>query len=173
MDIVWVTADRCSPQSGRQIAKQLRALNTRLKKAQRPYLLVGPGRWGSSDPYLGIPVSWGDISGARVIVERPMRDRHVEPSHGTHFFRNVTAHRIGYITVRDTPDSWLHLDRYEAVAGSQEADTLIRHASLDEPIGVYLDGPRGRALVSHGGLTAAPPSSAGSQRATDTSHPQS
>ncbi len=147
-DIVYVTAHRTDPAMGRAVIERIDEINHRLAKEQRHYMLVGPGRWGSSDPYLGISVHWPNISGVRVIVEQPMEGRHVEPSQGTHFFRNVTARRIGYLTVRDSAESWLDLgwlDEHEAVF----EDELVRHVRLAEPIGVYLDGPRGRSVISH------------------------
>jgi hypothetical protein len=77
--------------------------NRRLNEQNRPYLLIGVGRWGSTEPWLGIPVEWDEISGARVIVEAGFRDFRVTPSQGSHFFQNLTAFQIGYFTVN--PDA--------------------------------------------------------------------
>src|SRR4030095_5161355 len=82
-------------------------VNARLGAEGRPYLLVGPGRWGSSDPTLGLGVGWAHISGARVIVETPIGQRRVEPSPGTHFSRNITAARIAYLSVTQSDASFL------------------------------------------------------------------
>ena len=147
-DIVYVSAHRSDPASGRKLRQRIGKLNKQLTREKRPYMLIGPGRWGSSDPYLGVPVSWQDISGARVIVELPMEGRSVEPSQGTHFFHNVTARRIGYLTVRDTTDSWLDAEWLVAADAASE-DPLVRHVRLEDPLGVYLDGRQGCSVVSH------------------------
>ena len=83
----------------RKSLKRCRELQRRAERENRPYLLIGVGRWGSNDPWLGIPVEWDEISGARVIVEAGFRDFRVTPSQGSHFFQNLTAFQIGYFTV--------------------------------------------------------------------------
>ena len=150
-DIVWVDADQLVPDKSRGLARSVAALDRRLREEGRPYLLVGPGRWGSRDPTLGIGVVWSDIAGARVIVETPIGDRRVEPSQGTHFFRNITAHRVGYLTVRSTSKSWLETDWLEAAwkaSGSATDDGDVRHIALDEPIAIYVDGRRSAAVIA-------------------------
>jgi len=133
------------------VARQVGELNLRLLEQKRPYLLVGPGRWGSADPQLGIPVKWSQISGAKVIVEVPFDDRVVEPSQGAHFFHNVTSSRIGYLTVPkaghltgdESPldDAWL-------AAQTVESETSeVRHIALDAPLCVVLDGRLSRGAI--------------------------
>jgi hypothetical protein len=151
-DIVYVREQKTNAAMGRKLTTSIAELNGQLERAGRPYMLVGPGRWGSSDPYLGVPVNWQDISGVRVIVEQPIEGRHVEPSQGTHFFRNVTARHIGYLTVRDTDESWLDIAWLDDQEASYE-DEWLRHVRLDDPLGVYLDGRRGRAVVSQAVLS--------------------
>ena len=138
--------------ASRRHARAVAALDQRLRDERRPYLLVGPGRWGSRDPTLGIGVTWSDIAGARVIVETPIGERRVEPSQGTHFFRNITAHRVGYLTVRSTSKSWLNTDWLRTsweTSGAVAApgDDTVRHITLVEPIAVYVDGRRGAAVI--------------------------
>jgi hypothetical protein len=146
-DIVWVERERLDASIGRDISRRLGKLNAELKKAQRPYLLVGPGRWGSTDPTLGVPVTWSDISGARVIVETPIGTRRVEPSQGTHFFRNITAARVGYITVEDREGSELDRGWLERAWRATANEDTVRHIRLEAPLGVYIDGRRGEAAV--------------------------
>jgi hypothetical protein len=98
-DVVVVDVSRFERRHSRQVALEVERLNRRLVEEGRGYILVGVGRWGSSDPWLGIPVSWDQISGARVIVESGFRDLVVTPSQGSHFFQNLTALGIGYFTV--------------------------------------------------------------------------
>jgi len=122
-------------------------MNARLKAARRPYLLLGPGRWGSADPWLGIPVSWAQIAGVRCIVETDMGDMHVDPSQGSHFFQNLMAFGIGYLTVetRGTVDlldyAWL-----EAQPAAFETAHL-RHLAFAQPLEIALNGRRNRGVV--------------------------
>jgi Pyruvate phosphate dikinase, AMP/ATP-binding domain len=151
-DVVWVEADRLGSVTARARVAAVAALDEELRAAGRPYLLVGPGRWGSSDPTLGVGVRWADIAGARVIVETPIGARRVEPSQGTHFFRNITAARVGYVTIRSTDTSWLDKTRLEAAwldsgRRTTTADEAVRHIRFDEPLGVHLDGRRGVAVI--------------------------
>ena len=100
----WSTSTASSARSSQEVAARGRALQRQAgRRATRPYLLIGVGRWGSTDPWLGIPVTWDQISGARVIVEAGFRDFRVTPSQGSHFFQNLTSFQVGYFTVN--PDA--------------------------------------------------------------------
>jgi CheY-like chemotaxis protein len=152
-DVVWVELDHLGPDRSRRLATAVARLDAELREKNRPYLLVGPGRWGSRDPTLGIGVRWAEIAGARVIVETPIGQRRVEPSQGTHFFRNITAARVGYLTIRGTSTSWLQndwLERAWEASGSRTAgdDVAVRHIVVDEPIAVYVDGRSGKAVIA-------------------------
>jgi CheY-like chemotaxis protein len=145
-DIVYVRTDAPSPAATPKIAAEVGRLNAELRAADSGYMIIGPGRWGTSDPALGIPVAWSQIAGARVIVETAMQNRHVEHSQGTHFFQNVTARRIGYLTMAPDAEPFLDhhwLDTQPAVYESE----MLRHVHLDRPLAVYLDGRRGRAVA--------------------------
>ena len=98
-DVVYVKTDTFKPSLNHEIAGHIEKINDKLQKEGRPYLLIGPGRWGSQDPWLGVPVRWGQIAGARTIVEMGLENYHVEPSQGTHFFQNLTSLRVGYLTI--------------------------------------------------------------------------
>ena len=98
-DVVAVDYEKFDRAKSREIATEIGRLNARLVAEGVPYILIGLGRWGSADPWLGIPVTWEQISGARVIVESGLKDIKVTPSQGSHFFQNLTSFRVGYFTV--------------------------------------------------------------------------
>jgi hypothetical protein len=112
-----------------------------------PYLLVGVGRWGSADPYLGIPVTWEQISGARVIVEAGFRDFKVTPSQGSHFFQNLTAASTGYFTVNpesgDGALDWAWL----AAQPAEEELEYARHVRIGAPLRITMNGRRNEGIV--------------------------
>jgi hypothetical protein len=132
------------------VASAIERINQVLRQQGRTCVLIGPGRWGSRDPWLGIPVSWSQISAARVIVETDFADLEVEPSQGSHFFHNLTSFGIAYLCVarRSTEAfiDWPWLDAqpalYEAVAGS------VRHIRLAAPVRVVVDTSKGQGTIS-------------------------
>ncbi|HTM21715.1 MAG TPA: PEP/pyruvate-binding domain-containing protein, partial [Kofleriaceae bacterium] len=144
-DIVYVRPGDLDGRKTAAAAAQVGQLNRTLGAEGRHYLLIGPGRWGSSDPTLGIPVDWSQISAARVIVETPMANRSIEPSQGTHFFHNVTALHIAYLTVGG-PDELLDQAWLDAQPAVTETPTL-RHIRLPTPLDIRLSGPDGSALA--------------------------
>ena len=97
--IVYVNLETFDSARTKEMKSEIAAINAMMKKDGRPYMLIGPGRWGSSDPWLGIPVTWDEISEARMIVECGIPGYQVEPSQGTHFFQNITSLGVGYLTV--------------------------------------------------------------------------
>ena len=103
-------------------------------------MLIGPGRWGSSDPWLGVPVKWPAISAARLIVEAGLTNYRVDPSQGTHFFQNLTSFGVGYFTINDYIGDGLYqraaLDAQPAVYESE----LVRHVRFDRPLSLKIDG---------------------------------
>jgi hypothetical protein len=129
------------------VAAEVSALNQQLVADHRPYLLVGVGRWGSLDPWLGIPVRWDQISGAHVIVEAAFRDISVEPSQGSHFFQNITSFMVGYFTVRqDVAGEGLDWDwLLSQQPASQRAFT--RHLRFEHPLVVTIDGRQRRGII--------------------------
>lgn len=151
-DIVYVKRSNLQAHETPAVATQVGLLNAQLSAAKTPYLLVGPGRWGSSDPRLGVPVKWAQIAGARVIVERAFEDRDVEPSQGAHFFHNVTSFRIGYLTISNVDKRDAAHKRYfdeEWLAGQPYVTDTgeVRHVRLERPLRVLLDGRHSTATV--------------------------
>ena len=121
--------------------------NAKLAGENRPYLLVGVGRWGSNDPWLGIPVEWDDISGAAVILEAGFRDFHVTPSQGSHFFQNLSAFQIGYFTVNpDLGDGMVDWDWLAAQPAVEERG-CVRHLEFTKPVTVLMNGRAGAGMI--------------------------
>jgi hypothetical protein len=151
-DIVIVKRHDLEATETPAVAQQVGVINAKLQAEKRPYLLVGPGRWGSSDARLGIPVKWAQIAGAKVIVETNFKDREVEPSQGAHFFHNVTSFRIGYLTLSNV-DQRETTDRRQLDAGWFERQPTffetaeVRHLRLEHPLRVRLDGRKSVAVI--------------------------
>ena len=146
-DIVYVKSGAFDWLSTERIADELLALNARMREAGRGYVLVGPGRWGSSDPFLGVPVKWSHISEAKVIVECSIDRFEVEPSQGTHFFQNVTSLGVGYLTIN--PFRGDGIFREEALDARPAAweGTYLRQVSFERPLHVAIDGRSNKGIV--------------------------
>lgn len=156
-DIVFVPHSTFDRQRTVPIAGEVAHFDAILRREKRPYLLVGPGRWGSSDPHLGIPVGWEQIAGARVILESGFQDLRVEPSQGTHFFQNLTSSRVGYFTVNpEIGDGSLDWEWLEAQPAFGETE-FVRHLRLTQPLCVQMDGRSGNGIVIRSSEAAAEP----------------
>jgi hypothetical protein len=146
-DIVIVDSHRFERSRSLQVAQAVAHFNATLSAENRPYLLIGVGRWGSNDPWLGIPVEWDEISGARVIVEAGFRDFRVTPSQGSHFFQNLTAFQIGYFTVN--PDAgegsldWQWLAQQPAV----DERECVRHLQLRQPLKIVMNSRTSQGVI--------------------------
>jgi hypothetical protein len=146
-DAVVVDAQRFERSRSQEVAKAVAHFNGLLTAENRPYLLIGVGRWGSNDPWLGIPVEWDEISGARVIVEAGFHDFRVTPSQGSHFFQNLTAFQIGYFTVN--PDAgegsvdWEWLNDQPSV----DEDGCVRHLHFDTPMRVVMNSRQSQGII--------------------------
>ncbi len=147
-DVVYVKPDAFSSKDTWLIAGELEEMNRHLVKAVRPYLLVVFGRLGTSDPWLGIPATWGQVSGAKAIVESSTSTMNVDMSQGSHFFHNVTCLRIFYFSADKTgrlPVDWEWLERQQEVRQSR----FVRHVELDDPLHIKVDGNSGRGVIGH------------------------
>lgn len=146
-DVVYVKPNAFDPSQSREFAREVGEINNKLRAQGRSYILIGPGRWGSADPWLGIPVTWGQISAAKLIVETTLPGFVVDPSFGTHFLHNVTALGIGYFTINHASDDghvgWEWLDRQPAVTETAR----LRHVRLPRPLDVRIDGRSGEGVV--------------------------
>ncbi|HET6278793.1 MAG TPA: PEP/pyruvate-binding domain-containing protein [Candidatus Polarisedimenticolia bacterium] len=146
-DLVVVDAERFDRMRSRDIADQLARVNGMLQNEGAPYLLVGVGRWGSLDRHLGIPVTWNQIAGARVIVESGFRDMHVTPSQGTHFFQNLTSLNVGYFTVNPQAGDGFIDWEWLANRPAREDTGFVRHLRLERPIQVLMNGRTGEGVI--------------------------
>lgn len=149
-DIVYVKTDaesQYTPGSNPKIAEEVERINRSLLKEDRKCLLIGPGRWGSSDPWLGIPVKWPHISSAQVIVEAGLENFQVDPSQGTHFFQNLTSLGVGYLTINAFKgDGKYDSKLLKDLPKVQETDHVC-HVRLPEPLTIKIDGMRKEAVV--------------------------
>jgi len=152
-DIVYVKPDVFSAKNSWLIAAELDEMNRHLLELGRPYLLVVLGRLGTSDPWLGIPVKWGQVSGAKVVVEASTSDMSVDMSQGSHFFHNVTCLQVLYFSTDKTgqyPVNWEWLERQKEVRDSQ----FMRHVAVEAPLHVKVDGKVGRGVICYEGADA-------------------
>lgn len=146
-DIIYVKTPMFDSLATEKIADELLELNARMRDEQRTYILVGPGRWGSSDPFLGVPVKWTHISEAKVIVECGIERFDVEPSQGTHFFQNVTSLGVGYLTINPFRGDGIFREELLDARKALYEGTYLRHVRFDRPLWVCVDGRSNRGMV--------------------------
>jgi hypothetical protein len=144
-DVVLVDRSRFERAKTAEIAGQVARLNAELLAEGLRYILIGLGRWGSADPWLGIPVTWEQIAGARVIVEAGLKDIKVTPSQGSHFFQNLTSFRVGYFTV-DDGDGFVDWDWLESVPAVKDTG-YVRRLHFEQPLAVTIDGKHQRGVI--------------------------
>jgi CheY-like chemotaxis protein len=153
-DIVVVDSHRFERSRSQEVARSVAHFNATLSTENRPYLLIGVGRWGSNDPWLGIPVEWDEISGARAIVEAGFRDFRLTPSQGSHFFQNLTAFQVGYLTVN--PDAgegsidWQWLAEQIAI----EEQGCVRRLQFSRPLRIVMNSKTSRGVIFKPGVIA-------------------
>jgi hypothetical protein len=146
-DIVVVGRDTFDRARSHEAAREVAKLNARLLEEERGYLLIGPGRWGSLDPHLGIPMRWDQICGARAIVEAGFRDLAVDPSQGSHFFQNLTAFQVGYFSVSPrVRDSFVDWEWLAAQPAAHETP-FVRHIRLEEGVTVRMNGRERKGVI--------------------------
>ena len=149
-DVVYVKYDdNFSAMNNFYVADDIERINRKFLADGTNYVLIGPGRWGSSDQYLGVPVKWPHISAARVIVEVALKNYRVDPSQGTHFFQNLTSFGVGYLTI-DTNDTTtggiIRKDMLDAMPAVEETE-YVRHVRFDKPLKIMMDGKKQEGLV--------------------------
>jgi hypothetical protein len=146
-DIVFVRSDNFERVNMIHMADHVGKYNQKLKDESLPYILVGPGRWGTSDRWLGIPTKWDQVSSARVIIEADYGDFVVEPSFGTHFFQNLITFSIAYLTINSASKynffDWDWLNSIKPVSETE----YVRHVRLEQPLNILIDGRNGKAVI--------------------------
>ncbi len=146
-DVVFVDPDKFDKMKTRQMAEEISNMNRRFESENKNYILIGPGRWGSRDPYTGIPVLWAHISKARIIVEMGLPDFPLDASLGSHFFHNVTSMNVGYFSVpHNSPGSKLKLEKLKHQKIVQETE-FIKHVEFNKPLTVLMNGKERKALI--------------------------
>ena len=149
-DIIYIKSNTFDSLSTEKIAEELLEFNNRMQDEKRSYILVGPGRWGSSDPFLGVPVKWNHISEAKVIVECGIEKFEVEPSQGTHFFQNVTSLGVGYLTINPFRGDGLFREKELDARQALYDGTYLRQVRFDSPLWVCIDGRSNKGMVREG-----------------------
>lgn len=146
-DIVYVKTDGYSASNNPAIADEIEQLNRQFLDDGRHYVLVGPGRWGSSDPWLGIPVKWPHISAARIIVEAGLTNYRVDPSQGTHFFQNLTSFGVGYFTINAYMNDGIYRQEILDSLPAQKETRFLRWVHFDQPLVIKMDGKKKLGVV--------------------------
>ena len=146
-DFVYVKPETFNSANTREIAAAVEKMNKNFIELDKKYVLVGPGRWGSSDPWLGIPVIWPQISAAKIMVEAGLNNFRIDPSQGTHFFQNLTSFKVGYLTINPfINDGFLDLEYLNKQEACCEGE-YIRHICFKEPLKVIIEGKNNRAAI--------------------------
>jgi hypothetical protein len=145
-DIVYVKPEDFKPDSTVAMVSEISRLNAELVKEKRPYLLVGPGRWGSADRWLGIPVQWHDISGVGAIIELRSALLNADPSQGTHFFQNITSLGIHYMTVSEGLEDRFDWEWIRSLHTVRETQ-FLRQVRLDQPFLLKIDGKTSQCVM--------------------------
>ena len=146
-DVVYVKTDHWTASRNPQIASEIEQLNQRFLNEGRNYVLIGPGRWGSSDPWLGIPVKWPHISAARIIVEAGLTNYRVDPSQGTHFFQNLTSFGVGYFTINAYRGEGIYNEAFLNAQPAVNETEFLRHVRFEQPAVVKMDGKKKQGVV--------------------------
>jgi hypothetical protein len=146
-DLIYVKPESFNAARNTELAEKMGKINEDFVRQHRNYILIGPGRWGSQDPWLGIPVKWPQISAARVIVEAGLENYRIDPSQGTHFFQNLTSFRVGYLTINPyMNDGHFDLEYLKGFPAFYE-DDQVRHIRFEEPVVVEIDGKKNLGVV--------------------------
>ncbi|NCO62780.1 MAG: phosphoenolpyruvate synthase [Flavobacteriales bacterium] len=152
-DFVYIKPETFNPANTRQIALAVEQINKKFEEQNKQYILVGPGRWGSSDSWLGIPVIWSQISSAKIIVEAGLNDFRIDPSQGTHFFQNLTSFKVGYFTINPfINDGFFDLEYLNKQDACFE-DDYLRHICFKEPLTIVIEGKSNKAAIFKEGFT--------------------
>jgi hypothetical protein len=147
-DLIYIDPEKFNNKLTGEMASEIDMMNEKMLTEDRRYVLLGPGRWGTRDRFLGIPVVWPQISNAKVIVEVGLPDFHVDASLGSHFFHNVTSMNVGYFSINhesnDGEIKWDKLKSQTVIATGK----FFRHIRFEKPLTIRMDGKKGMAVIS-------------------------
>jgi CheY-like chemotaxis protein len=146
-DIIYVKPDTFDPAHTKTIAHTIEKLNAGFVAEKKNYILIGPGRWGSSDPWLGVPVKWSQISAAQLIIESGLKNFQIDPSQGTHFFQNLTSFNVGYFTINPfNHDGFYDVD-YLSDQQPVFEDKFVKHVKFPNPVIIKIDGRKKKGII--------------------------
>jgi hypothetical protein len=147
-DIIYVDPSRFDKMKTREIAEEINQFNRKMDFLGKEYILIGPGRWGTRDPFTGIPVTWANISRARVIVEMGLKDFPLDGSLGSHFFHNVTSMNVGYFTIpHNSTESTINMEALNRMP-VVEHENYVKHVCFTNDLNIVMDGKKRQALIS-------------------------
>ncbi len=146
-DLVYIKPESFNPAQNKNIAIDIERINIMFVKESKGYVLIGPGRWGSTDPWLGIPVKWPQISAARIIIESGLKNYRIDPSQGTHFFQNLISFRVGYFTINPfINEGYFDVEFLNNLKPVYENE-FIRHMRFEKPLDIMIDGKKHKGII--------------------------
>jgi len=151
-DLIYVKPETFKASNNEKIVDLLDNINNQFISELKNYVLIGPGRWGSTDPWLGIPIKWPHISQARVIVESGLPDYRIDPSQGTHFFQNITSFRVGYFTINPFIKEGYYDVEFLNDTPHVYQDEFIRHVRFEKPLSIMIDGRIHKGVILKPGV---------------------
>ncbi len=146
-DIVYIKPESFNAAQNKDTVTIIENLNSKFIKQAAGYVLIGPGRWGSTDPWLGIPVKWPQISAARIIIESGLKNYRIDPSQGTHFFQNLTSFGVGYFTINPYINEGYYDVEYLNQMNVVYEDNVIRHVRFEKPLEIFVDGKKHKGAI--------------------------
>jgi len=146
-DMVYVKPQAFDPANNEKIARLIEKINDEFREGGINYILIGPGRWGSSDPWLGIPTKWAQLSEARVIIEAGLENYRIDPSQGTHFFQNITSFRIGFFTINPYMNDGFYDIEYLDKKPALSENEYFRHIRFKKPLRIEVDGRASKGVI--------------------------
>ena len=148
-DVIYVDKNTFDKSKTKEIALEIENLNNKMVSSNQNYILIGPGRWGTRDPWIGIPVNWTQISKAKIIVETSLQDFPLDASAGSHFFHNVTSMNVGYFSIQHHSSKCMI--NWDIFADQKLIDQgkFIRHIRFNKPLTIKMDGKKRISLISH------------------------
>jgi hypothetical protein len=145
--MVYVKPQAFNPANNDKIVRLIEKKNDEFREEGINYILIGPGRWGSSDPWLGIPAKWAQLSEARVIIEAGLENYRIDPSQGTHFFQNITSFRIGFFTINPyMNDGFYDIEYIDKIPALSENE-YFRHIRFEKPLRIEVDGRANKGVI--------------------------
>lgn len=146
-DVVYIKSENFNPAKTLEISAIIDKINDSLQKENRHYVLIGFGRWGSSDPWLGVPVKWGNISAAKVIIETTLSNYQIDPSQGTHFFHNLTSLSVAYFTINPYAKTGFWDEEFLSNQDTIYEDDFVKHVRFSNPLIITVDGRKNRGVI--------------------------